>query len=118
MTTQQPRHRRPGASDAVGAAEYHRPRHSARPETRPMPAVRPDTPSGDFYGDEDQIARGGMGHVEGILFTAVCALLALIFVTLVGVNIHRALGVTGDLVLAAVIVAVVGMFLQSSKVHR
>lgn len=83
-----------------------------------MPAVRPDTPTGDFYGDEDQIARGGMGHVEGILFTVVCVLLATIFVTLVGVNVHRTLGVTGDLVLAAVLVAVVGMFRQSSEVHR
>lgn len=116
MTTQ-PRHQR-GGSAVASAAEYHRPRHTIHPETRPMPPVRPDTPSDDFYGDEDQIARGGLGHVESIIFTCACILLAVIAAVLVGVNVHRSVGVVRDLVLAAVVVAVVGMCLQSSEVHR
>lgn len=116
MTTQ-PRHQRSGSA-AASAADRHRPRHATHHETRPMSPVRPDTPSGDFYGDEDQIARGGLGHVESIIFTCVCILLVVVVATLIGVNVHRSLGVAGDLVLAAVIVAVAGTLLQSSEVHR
>lgn len=119
MTTQQPRHRRPGASDAASGAEYHRPRHSARPETRPMLPVRPDTPSGEFYGDEDIVGqRSGLGHIEGIIFTCVCVLLALIAAVLVGVNVHRVFGLGGDLVLVTVLAAVTGLFHTSAEVHR
>lgn len=114
----QPRHQRSGSA-AASAADRHRPRHATHSETRPMPPVRPDIPSGDFYGDEDIVGqRSGLGHVEGIIFTCVCVLLALIAVTLVGVNVHRGLGMVGDLVLVTVLVAVAGTLFQSSAVHR
>ena len=116
MTTQ-PRHQRSGSA-AASAADRHRPRHATHPETRPMPPVRPDTPSGDFYGDEDQIARGGLGPVESIIFTAVCILLATVVVVLVAVNVHRGFGVVGDLVLAVVVAAVVRISGVSVAVHR
>lgn len=117
MTTQ-PRHQRSGSA-AASAADRHHPRHATHPETRPMPPVRPDTPSGDFYGDEDTISRrSGLGHVEGMIFTAACVILVTIFATLVIVNVHRSLGVAGDLVLVAVLVAVAGTLFQSSAVHR
>jgi CDP-diglyceride synthetase len=84
-----------------------------------MPPVRPDTPSGDFYGDEDTSSRrSGLGYVEGMIFTAACVILATIFAALVIVNVHRGLGMAGDLVLVTVLVAVAGTLFQSSAVHR
>ena len=115
--TIQSRHQRSGSA-AASAADRHRPRHATHPETRPMPPVRPDILDGDFYGDEDQIARGGLGYVERVLFTAVCILLATVVVVLVVVNVHRSFGVVGDLALAVVVAAVVRISGVSVAVHR